>query len=126
MLTGMDLLSFILHAKTFVTESTHIQRDALHIHLGIGIFLVMALLLRGQRRFFHAWLVLVVITLAGEAFDTIGRLSDGQNFYLPGFVKDLVNTLLWPTVLCFGGSRVGRLFGLSVSDRMQFDPRGQR
>lgn len=120
----MDLLSFILHAKTFVTESTHIQRDALHVHIGIGVFLIMAFVFRGPRRFFHAWLVLVAVTLAGEAFDTIGRLSDGQRFYLPGFLKDIVNTLLWPTVLCFGGSRVAMWLKLRVSDDAGAGARG--
>ena len=93
---GMDLLSIFETTKTLITSVTHIQRDALHVHVGLVTFLGMAVIFRGERRFRYAWLTLVAVTLLGEAFDTINRLIDGKMPGVRDSAKDVFNTLLWP------------------------------
>lgn len=116
----MDLLSIFETTKTLITSITHIQRDALHVHVGLVMFLGMAVVFRGERRFRHAFVALAALTLLGEAFDTINRLSDGKMPGVRDSVKDIFNTLLWPWLLYRFGGRLAGLLGLSVFDRIGY------
>lgn len=115
----MDILGIFGDFKSLITSVTHFQRDALHIHIGIVLFLFMAMVFRGERRFRYAWLILVGITLLGEAFDILDHLVAGV---LPRFadladsVKDIFNTLFWPALLYRFGPQLARMLGLSFTD----------
>lgn len=122
----MDLLSIFETTKTLITSVTHIQRDALHVHVGLVMFLGMAVVFRGRWRFRHAFFLLAGVTLLGEAFDAINRLNDGKMPGVRDSAKDIFNTLLWPWLLYRFGGRLAALLGLSVSDRIGDDRRPVR
>ncbi|QQR40080.1 hypothetical protein [Devosia rhizoryzae] len=83
--------------KTALTQLLHLSRDALHIHLGLGIYLVAMLLLRRGPTSWLPWLVLLAFELFNELLDT---WHHGQiQVDVLGSTKDILNTMLWPTLL---------------------------
>lgn len=67
----------------------------IHVHVGLIIFVVTALLLR--RRMASVWPLTVVAVLAvlNEVIDYVG--PDAAS--LPQSAVDIINTILWPLVL---------------------------
>lgn len=109
------LLSVFAVFKNSVEGVSHMQRDALHVHFGLLLFLGFATVFRGKGRFRHALLLTTAFCLLGEVFDAASRLGNGRSPYWLGSLKDVVNTLLWPYCLCLGGPWLARLLGLRVS-----------
>lgn len=85
--------------KLWLVENAHLGKDALHIYIGLALLLGSALVFRWPLRSFKPWLVVAVAALIGEAWDMIdrGRMAIAQ--FPAGNVKDVWNTLFWPTVL---------------------------
>lgn len=77
-----------------MADYTGATEDLLHVHFGLLIFVVVAVLFR--RRMHSFWPVSMVwaFALANEAID---YLSAGYKMDLSAL--DVVNTVLWPTVL---------------------------
>lgn len=87
--------------KTALSETLHLSKDALHVHLGLLIYLVAAGLTRRSLGSFVPWLILLVLEAINEGFDLLHDLRHGglnARSLLPG-LKDGVNTMFWPTVL---------------------------
>jgi hypothetical protein len=82
--------------KTELTELLLMSRDALHIHVGLGIYVLAMLILRRGPASPVPWLVVLAFELANEALDAV----HGQHFDLDitGATRDIGNTMLWPTV----------------------------
>lgn len=82
--------------KTELTELLLLSRDALHIHVGLGIYVLAMLVFRRGPTSPVPWLVVLAFELANEVFDAV----HGQHFDLniTGAVRDVCNTMLWPTV----------------------------
>ncbi len=95
--------------KINIIEVTSLAKDALHIYVGVGLYLICLLILRpifrGQGvRTFMALIVVTSIALLGEYLDNqntidalgITGLSRGQ---LTGSIRDLINTCLLPYII---------------------------
>lgn len=95
--------------KINIIEITGLAKDALHIYVGVGIYLLCLLILRpifrGQGvRSFMALILMTSIALLGEYLDNqntikslgITGLSAGQ---IIGSIRDLINTCLLPYML---------------------------
>lgn len=85
--------------KYWLVQETTLPDDALHIYIGLAIFLLIRLIWRGRGGWIVAWIVTCGIAALGEWFDarslhTIGSIVDG-----PGHWRDIINTTLAPTVL---------------------------
>ena len=82
--------------KTELTELLLLSRDALHIHVGLGIYVLAMLIFRRGPTSPLPWLVVLAFELANEAIDAV----HGQHFDLDitGATRDIGNTMLWPTV----------------------------
>jgi hypothetical protein len=85
--------------KTNLAEWIGLSKDALHIHVGLGIFLLIALLARKP-----LWSTIPLLGLL--AFEIVNELADlfhvheGASFLdWAGSAKDLINTMIWPTVV---------------------------
>ena len=52
--------------KAMLVESTGLARDAMHIHIGLAVFLVIRILWRGRGGWIVAWIAALMITLSGE------------------------------------------------------------
>jgi len=75
-------------------DYTGATEDLLHVHFGLLIFVVIAILFR--RRMHSLWPVSMVwaFALANEAVDYFG-----VGYQVDLSALDVVNTVLWPTVL---------------------------
>lgn len=113
----MDFILTLFHVfKNTVEGISHLQRDALHVHFGLLLFLGFATVFRGRGRFRHALMLTTMFCLLGEYFDAANRWSSGRQPYWLGSLKDVVNTLAWPYLLYFAGPwLLARLLGLRVS-----------
>ena len=80
--------------KEGLSDATGATEDLLHVHFGLLIFVAAALLLR--RRMHSNWPVGLVwaFALANEAVDYFAA-----GYRLDTSVLDVLNTVLWPTIL---------------------------
>jgi hypothetical protein len=85
--------------KTLLSETLGITKDALHIHIGLAIFLGVALVFRRSLASWLPWLVLLAFELANELMDVFYWNGRGIGFDLGDSPKDVVNTMFWPTVV---------------------------
>ena len=87
------------HLKILVSDYTGLEKDALHIHVALILYLAASFLLRRSPRFWIAWLLVLGVELANESYDLWQQAADGDVPRWTESLKDLWNTMLWPTVL---------------------------
>jgi hypothetical protein len=92
-------MSPLQSVKFWLVENVHLAKDALHIYVGLIVFLGSAALFRWPLRSWKPWAAVLVVTLAGEAWDMIDRLRGGITQSPDGNWKDVWNTMFWPTIL---------------------------
>jgi hypothetical protein len=86
-------------AKTALVQLLGLPRDALHIYVGLALFLGTAALLR---RPLGGWLpiaAVVAAALAGEAWDLIETRAAGARVHWDRTWHDVWNTCFWPAIL---------------------------
>jgi hypothetical protein len=96
-------------AKGMLTQLFGMERDHLHVHLGLAAFFFVAILLhRRERNLLYAWLAVLVLQVINEALDARDwmRWTGTINWSEP--VKDTVLTLFWPSVIVLAGPRIVR------------------
>ena len=84
--------------KMVALELTGVSRDALHILGGVGGQLLAAAVLRRSLSNPLPWLAVLVAQAANEAFDLRYETWTDRPMW-PGSVKDMLVTMLIPTVL---------------------------
>lgn len=85
---------------------TGLERDALHIHAALFTYLIAMGLFRQNRRSRIPWLIVLAAEVANEGYDAYHNWTEFQEpaiWILQGAIKDLWNTMLWPTVLLLVG-----------------------
>ncbi|WP_106639872.1 hypothetical protein [Allosphingosinicella vermicomposti] len=85
--------------KIFVEAYTGLERDALHVHLALLLYLLAMFIFRQTRRSRLPWLVVLAVELLNEMFDIRRAQMGGSPIAWDEGLKDLWNTMLWPTVL---------------------------
>ena len=90
-------------AKRALEASFGVSDDLLHVHVGLAIFVVTALLLRRRMRSVWPLSVVAVLAFANELVDW--TVTDGWSLTLSAL--DLVNTMFWPVVLFLLARRGG-------------------
>lgn len=88
--------------KDWLVGIIRLSEDALHIHTGLGLYLFALLLLRAPFGAAPPWLTVFALTLLGEAADYLVMI-EGEDFDLLHHLRDILNTMLWPTVLTLWG-----------------------
>ena len=91
------------HIKDLVSLYTGLERDALHIHASLLIYLLVLILSRRSARSLLPWLVVFGVGVTNEAHDLWLNWTGGPAWALGESVKDLWNTMFWPTVLYLVG-----------------------
>lgn len=110
--------------KFLVESYTGLEKDALHIHAALLIYLLAMFVFRQNRRSRFPWLAVLAFELVNEALDLRRNYFDwGQPAELTSLnwqesVKDLWNTMLWPTVLLV----IGRYTDLFTRKGRQAEP----
>jgi hypothetical protein len=93
--------------KTELTGLIGLSRDALHVHLGLLVFLVAMVVFRRSPGSIIPWGCVLVLELVNEFLDAFHIHRGSVEFFADlGAVRDVVNTMLWPTIVLLL-SRVG-------------------
>jgi hypothetical protein len=85
--------------KNQLSEILGITKDALHVHIGLAIFLGVALVFRRSLASWIPWLALLAFEIANELMDILYWNGRAIGFDLGDSPKDIVNTMFWPTVV---------------------------
>lgn len=100
------MLNFL---KTDLSDLIGLSKDALHVHLGLLIFLVAMVVFRRSAASWVPWLVVLALELVNEGLDILHWNQGVLDFSVLGGIKDILNTMLWPTILMLL-SRYTRVF----------------
>ena len=92
-------MSPLQQAKLFLVQHLHLSKDSLHIYVAMSLFLGSAILLRWPLKSWKPWLLVLAAAIAGEAWDLRDSLTYGTRVHLLANLKDVLNTIFWPTVL---------------------------
>ena len=107
------LFTTISDLKDILEATLHLSRDALHVHVGLVIFIAVAAVLRGERRFLIAFGALFAACLLGEMADFHHAVNRNIRYGWLAGAKDIVNTLFWPAIGLVAGPQILRLLRLS-------------
>ena len=89
--------------KLSLLDRTDLAKDALHIHIGLAIFIVVRLCWRWRGGWIVAWAAALAAALGGEWLDIQSELAGGALQPDAGHWHDVWNTMLWPSILlCIG------------------------
>lgn len=92
-------MSPLQHLKAIVGHTTHLAKDALHVHVALIVFFGAAALFRWPLKSPKLWLLVLAVACAGEAWDITDSLMGGVAHNYAGSLKDVVNTMAWPTAI---------------------------
>jgi hypothetical protein len=85
--------------KHEIVHVASLSKDALHIYVGIGVFLVCAAFSSKGLRSVFPILVVVALAVLGEALDARDDLRKFGHWRYFSSLHDFLNTLFWPLVL---------------------------
>ncbi|MDB5614554.1 MAG: hypothetical protein JWQ22_2207 [Devosia sp.] len=83
--------------KTDFSELLNLSKDALHIHIGIGLYVIAMLAFRRGPGSWWPWLTVLGFELLNEAIDIFHH--GFSHLEVSGSIKDLFNTMFWPSVV---------------------------
>lgn len=87
-------------AKTMLVEMFGLERDALHVYVGLTVYLLTAILFRLKLSDLRAVAAVFLAAVAGELVDLFRGLWPGEMPPWQSTWHDVWNTMFWPTVLC--------------------------
>lgn len=122
-------VSTVQAIKLAIVAATGMDKDALHIYVGLAVFFTVAVFLRKPLRAPWPWLAVVVVAVAGELLDRRDDMASVGYWRWQASLHDIINTQFWPAVITllarfsglFQGSVVnaGRQPGVSLRDVIQ-------
>ena len=92
----MNIADHYAAVKTAMSDITGAQEDLLHVHFGLLIFVLAAVVL-GKR--LHSPLPVLVVWVFAVTNEIVDRFAAG--WVLEGSTLDILNTVIWPTVIYF-------------------------
>lgn len=95
--------------KDAVARLFPVAHDAMHVHVGLAIFLLCALLLRRHRHGAGlAWLAVLALEIVNEGLDARDWILWTGHVNWPETARDMIDTLLWPSLLLAGTGGKGQ------------------
>ena len=91
------------HVKIWIEQYSGLERDALHVHAALFLYIVAMVVFRQTRRSRFPWLFVLIVEVVNEYFDLKRAAVPDMPVAWDESLKDLWNTMLWPTVLLFIG-----------------------
>lgn len=89
--------------KVYLLDFTGLERDALHLHAGLAVFILVRLVWRWRGGWVIAWLAALMLAAGVEWLDiradSVGAIPQPQSDHW----HDVWNTMIWPTVLLLVG-----------------------
>src|SRR5690349_10574907 len=95
---GSEMSDF-QHFKIWLSHAVGLPKDALHVYVGLAIFLLAAILFRRSLGARLPILAVIGAALAGEIWDVVETNAAGQRIIWAASWHDLWNTCFWPLVL---------------------------
>ena len=92
-------MSGFQQAKIALVAALGLPRDALHIYVGLAVFLLAAVLLRAPLGSWRPIAATALVALAGEAWDLVDSWRAGDGLAWAKSWHDLWNTCFWPAAL---------------------------
>ncbi len=92
-------MSAFQSSKLWLVATLGLPKDALHIYVGLILFLGAAALFRRPLRSPLPILVVILAALAGELWDIIDTRNAGQSIHWARNWHDVWNTSFWPLAL---------------------------
>ncbi|HWH16840.1 MAG TPA: hypothetical protein VNT77_00655 [Allosphingosinicella sp.] len=89
--------------KDLIEQYSGLEKDALHVHSALLLYLLAMFAFRQTRKSRIPWLFVLGLEMANETYDLFLQHSQGEPPRWGESAKDLWNTMLWPTVLLFVG-----------------------
>jgi hypothetical protein len=92
-----------MELKDAISYYTGLEKDALHIHAALFIYILTALVFRRNRRSLLPWTVVFFFEIANEIHDVWLNWAAPARWVIGEGARDIWNTMLWPTAfLIFG------------------------
>ncbi|MBT4286580.1 MAG: hypothetical protein HOD92_04525 [Deltaproteobacteria bacterium] len=88
-------------AKLEVLSVVNLTKDAIHIHIGMLVFVCWIVLFRKSIRSFNSLIPVLIVVLVMEGFDLRDDYNTFGFFRWPASLHDIANALLWPFLLVF-------------------------
>jgi hypothetical protein len=86
-------------AKISLVHLVGLPKDALHIYVGMLVFLLAAILFRAPLKSWKPIAAVALAALAGEIWDVIDTVKIGARVVWARNWHDIWNTCFWPFVL---------------------------
>jgi hypothetical protein len=102
--------SLVQSIKLAIITHTGLSKDALHVYVGLSIYLLVALFVKKSMRSLLPVAAVAAVACAGEVVDMIDDIRSLGYWRWGASVHDIGNTLVWPVVL-FLLARYTRLIG---------------
>lgn len=90
--------SAIQSIKLVIVAVTGLSKDALHIYVGLAVFLAAAIVLRKPLRSNTPWFMVIGVAITGEVLDMRDDVASFGYWRWSASLHDILNTLFWPTV----------------------------
>ncbi len=91
--------SLVQSLKMAIVQILGLSKDALHVYVGLAVFFLTAAVTRKAPASWTPWLAVVAVALLGELFDLRDNLASLGYWHWGASLRDLVNTIFWPTLL---------------------------
>lgn len=96
--------------KLYLVTTTGLSRDALHICVGLALFLVAAVIFRKSLRSFLPVLIVMAVAILGELLDMRDDFRVFGYWDWQNSLGDFINSVFWPLAICLM-ARTGLLGG---------------
>lgn len=87
-------------AKLLIGELFGLEKDALHVYVGLTVYLLTVMVFRLKMRDWRALGAVFLAAVAGELVDLFEVLEPNQQPSWSSNWHDIWNTMFWPTMLC--------------------------
>jgi hypothetical protein len=85
--------------KHEIVQFASLSKDALHVYVGMGVFLLGSAVAQKGLRSAFAVLAVLVLALIGELLDARDDLRSHGHWRYMASLHDFVNTVFWPLML---------------------------
>lgn len=93
------MLTLWLEAKSFLARTSAVSMDALHVIIGVILFLLFAIFLRRSLASWLPWLAVLLVVVINEMLDLAVETWPNRSEQLGESGKDVLLTMLLPTLL---------------------------
>lgn len=100
--------SAVQSLKLTLVSALGLSKDALHLHVGLAVFVLALVIFRLPMKSILPWLGVLVLACVGELADMRDDLASLGHWRWMASLHDVINTIFWPTVF-FMLARFSRL-----------------